>query len=106
LVAKSDTDAAAVRIVVECWKDAFGLDPLTAADMARALTPDSHSGLPPERQRVADALGELCRVRAGNTLDARGIGNKLRKLRGKVVGSVAIEKASGELNEWFLRSPK
>lgn len=87
LARSSDREAAALRSVIECWTE---INPegmgLTAAKMIERLEKS-----PDEFDLFRGAILDLCPARGGRFPSPRSLGNKLRHLRGRVVGGKAID---------------
>jgi hypothetical protein len=87
LARSSDREVAALRALVQSWPE---VDPdgtgLTASKLLTLLEkePDRH-------ESVRGALLELCPAAFGKLPSSRSVGNKLRHLRGRVVGGKAID---------------
>jgi hypothetical protein len=87
LARSSDREAAALRSVIQGWSE---IDPdkagLTAARLIERLEKS-----PDEFDLLRNAILDLCPARAGKFPSPRSLGNKLRHVRGRVVGGKAID---------------
>lgn len=89
----SDLGVAAIRQLLAAWP---GIDPdnagMTASELLRRTweARDHRHG-----QVMTDAICELCNAKATDLPSAHRLGNRLRAIRGRVVGGVALE---GKLN--------
>jgi hypothetical protein len=88
LARSSDRETAGLRALIEGWPE---IDPsgdgLTAAKLISCLERE-----PDKYELVRSAFLELCPSGSGKLPSPRSIGNKLRHLRGRVVGSRALDK--------------
>ena len=92
LVEQSDREATALRALLGGWDE---LDPdrfgLTTVEILGRLTKQ-----PEQYERVRDAVLELCPPKAGHPLPSTGsLGNKLRHLRGRVIGGRCLDYREG-----------
>jgi hypothetical protein len=87
LARSSDREAAALRAVIQGWPD---IDPdktgLSAAKLLERLDKS-----PEEYEFLRCAILDLCPAPAGKLPSPRSLGNKLRHVRGRVVGGKAID---------------
>jgi hypothetical protein len=100
LAEASDRDAAALRALFAGWGE---VDPeghgLTAAALVKFLADNER-----HYETVRGALLELCDTR-GKGLTGRGVGNQLRRFKGRVVGEKRLEllpKSHG-IQRWVVR---
>jgi len=101
LVEQSDREAIALRELLAEWDE---LDPdrfgLTTAEILGRLTKQ-----PEQYERVRDAVLELCPPKAGHPLPSTGsLGNKLRHLRGRVIGGRCLDyhEGRGRKRAWHV----
>ncbi len=91
LVEQSDREAVALSSLLAGWDD---LDPechgLTAAEILGRL-----SNRPNDYQRVREAILELCPSKTGGLPTVKTLGNKLRHLRRRFVGSRCLDYREG-----------
>jgi hypothetical protein len=99
LTRSSDREAAALRSLIQGWPE---VDPdmigLTAAKLIERLekTPESYDAF-------RSAVLELCPAPAGRLPGTRSLGNKLRHLRGRVVGGKSIDRRDSHGTAvWFV----
>lgn len=100
LARTSDREAAALRALILGWPE---VDPegtgLTASKLIERLekNPDSFDD-------VRGTVLELCPAPAGKLPGARSLGNKLRHLRGRVVGGKTIDRRDSHgTASWFVQ---
>jgi hypothetical protein len=88
LARSSDREAGALRALLEGWSE---IDPdgsgLTAAKLVERL-----DNAPGQFELVRTAVLELCPASGGKFPGPRAVGNKFRKLCGRVVGAKALDK--------------
>lgn len=87
MVARSDTQANALRQLLECWQEVDQWsEGLTTGDLMRKLTRERDNC-----PGVLEAILELC----GGTIEklpgVRAVGNKLRHVRGRVIGGRMLD---------------
>ncbi|HUY32079.1 MAG TPA: hypothetical protein VMV69_04805 [Pirellulales bacterium] len=96
LAKRSDREAGALRGLIagltELDSDGIGV---TAAEIIRALDPTPPATVPQWLEGLRDAILELCPAAAGKLPGSRSVGNKLRRLRGRVVGGRMIDSRDG-----------
>ncbi|MEX2168091.1 MAG: hypothetical protein WD851_02170 [Pirellulales bacterium] len=99
LARSSDREAAALRAIVQGWSEIdSGKTGLTAATLLKRLE-QSPEGYEPFRSAILD----LCPAPAGKLPGPRSLGNKLRNLRGRVVGGKAIDSRDQHgTSVWFV----
>jgi hypothetical protein len=88
LARSSDREAAGLRALLEGWNQ---IDPegvgITAASLIQRLERE-----PDKYELLRSAVLELCPAGSGKLPSPRSLGNKLRHLRGRVVGGRALDK--------------
>ena len=84
----SDVEAAALRSLIEGWPE---IDPYGAGLTSNKIL-DVLGKSPDQFELVRSAIFELCPCTPGKLPGVRSLGNKLRHLRGRVVGGKAIDK--------------
>jgi hypothetical protein len=102
LARSADREAAALRSLILGWAE---IDPegtgLTAAKMIERLETS-----PKLFEVFRNAVSELCPAPAGKLPGPRSLGNKLRHLRGRVVGGKAINRRDCHGTAvWFVEEP-
>jgi hypothetical protein len=87
LARSADREAAALRAVIEGWSE---IDPdeagLTAAKLLERLERS-----PGKHELLRNAILDFCPAPVGKFPSPRSLGNKLRRVRGRVVGGKAID---------------
>lgn len=87
LARSSDREAAALRALIAGWPE---IDP-DGAGMTAAKLLDRLEKSPDEYDLFRSAVLDLCPAPAGKLPGTRSLGNKLRHLRGRVVGGRSID---------------
>jgi hypothetical protein len=82
---ESDTDLEALGAVLEAWWDAFGSEPMT---LARAIE-SAFGG--PGHEALAAALSALDAKSDGRRPNARPVGDRFRRWKGRIVGGLVLE---------------
>lgn len=101
LVSRSDREAGSLRDLIEGWRelDSDGAG-LTTAEALRRM-----EDYPSSYERVRTAVVELCGAQAGRLPSTRSLGNKLKHVRGRVVGGMAVEQRMRDgRSVWFIVS--
>ena len=105
LVAGGDSEAAALRVLLENWQR---IDPsnsgVTAARMLEAVMGSETS----ERDEVADALRDAVNEisppgAGGKPTSAKSLGRRLTHLKGRVVGGSALDCRPGQFGQTWLK---
>lgn len=88
LTRSSDREAAGLRALLQGWQemDQEGVG-ITAANLIKRLERE-----PDQYELLRSAVLELCPTGSGKLPSPRSLGNKLRHLRGRVVGGRALDK--------------
>lgn len=102
MVARSDTQANALRQLLECWQE---VDPwgegVTTGDLLSKLSRerDNYPG-------VREAILELCGGTHDKLPGVRAVGNKLRHVRGRVIGGRMLDAVlnRNKVNAWKVMS--
>ncbi|HEV3003785.1 MAG TPA: hypothetical protein VGX78_04960, partial [Pirellulales bacterium] len=96
LARRSDREAGALRGLIAGLAE---LDPesvgVTAAEIVKALDVAPPSTIPQRLEGLRDAVLELCPAAGGKLPNIRSVGNKLRRLRGRIVGGRMIDSRDG-----------
>jgi hypothetical protein len=106
LVAGADSEAAALRVLLENWDriDTTGTG-VTAARMLESIaSSEPHSG-DDVTEALREALAEIAPPGAGGKpASPKGLGKRLMHLKGRVVGGAALDCRAGNLGQvWFKR---
>lgn len=99
LARSSDREAAALRAVIQGWSEIDADETgLTAAKLLERLEKS-----PEEYELLRSAILDLSPAPAGKLPGARSLGNKLRRVRGRVVGGKAIDSRDQHgTSVWFV----
>jgi hypothetical protein len=88
LARSSDREAAGLRALIQGWPEMDQEEVgLTAANLLKSLERE-----PDQYELLRSAVLELCPTGSGKLPSPRSLGNKLRHLRGRVVGGQALDK--------------
>jgi hypothetical protein len=102
LTAGGDSEAAALRILLENWDhiDRTGTG-VTAARILEAIAaaPDESE----VNEAIRDAVSELSPAAGGKPPTAKGFGRRLTHLKGRVVGGQALDCRPGRLGQLWVR---
>ena len=87
LAKRADVTAGALQIIINQWSniDADG-EGLTSAELLKTLEERQ-----PEYEAVREAICELCGSRGDELPSTRSLGNRLKRVRGRVVNGKALD---------------
>jgi hypothetical protein len=98
LQAEADPKVSALRALLECWHAAWGTEPVTLQDVAKAhanraqTTICGNAAQVDARTAFFAAAAELAPPSKADTLDTTRLGHALKRYRGRVMGNLRLEK--------------